>query len=281
MKCFITDSGYDLPIDISLPYELKVLPLRLYIKEKEYEDKKSISSKELYEMQLKGEMATTSLPKPDVIEETIRECSKNNEKVYVVTISAKLSNTHDLVKNIVSSMGVKNVVVLDSKTACIKQGYVILRAMEHVKNGKELTQEDIDRFVRESFLVFLVPTLEYLYKGGRIGKAKALLGKMLSLKPILTTDNEGEVDSIATVRSMDSGINTMQSIVNKFVNDNALGDDYTVIGACTTESTRVYLDKLILPYKNNVIGTTNIGSAIAAHVGPEAFGLIVGKGVRF
>ncbi|MFN3692255.1 MAG: DegV family protein [Fervidobacterium sp.] len=281
MRCFITDSGYDLSSKVSLPYDLKIIPLRVYIGEQEYEDKQNISAEKLYENQLKGLVATTSLPKPEVIERTIRESAKNYEEVYIITISSKLSNTHDLIKNIVSSMNVKNVTVLDSKTACVKQGYVILRAMEHVKNGNKLRQEDIDRFVKESFLVFFVPTLEHLYRGGRIGKAKALIGKMLSLKPILTTDDEGEVSSVATTRSIDSGVNTMQSLVNKFLETNNFEYDFTIIAAYTIETMKNHLEKLVQPYAKNVLDVTNIGPAISAHVGPEAFGLVVGKGVHF
>jgi len=277
---FITDSGFDLPESIKLPFELKVLPLRVFLKEKEYEDKHTIDAKELYQLEISGELATTSLPRPEVIENTIKESVQKSEKVFIITISSKLSNTHDLVKSIVSSLNYKNVEIFDSKTACIKQGYVLLRAMQQVKETGVLTQVDIDRYVNESLLVFLVPTLDYLYKGGRIGKAKALIGKMLSLKPILTTDNEGEVNTLGTSRSIDSGISTMQNLVNKFLESNGFLDDYSVIGGYTIEDTQKYVSKLVEPYKKSVLGLTNIGSAIAAHVGPEAFGLVVGKGVH-
>ncbi|MFN6991471.1 MAG: DegV family protein, partial [Fervidobacterium sp.] len=178
-------------------------------------------------------------------------------------------------------MNVKNVTVLDSKTACVKQAYVILRAMEQVKNGNSLAQGDIDRFVKESFLVFFVPTLEHLYRGGRIGKAKALIGKMLSLKPILTTDDEGEVNSVATTRSIDTGINTMQLLNNNFLKNNKLENDFSIIAAYTIETMKTHLEKLVQPYAKNVLDITTVGSAISAHIGPEAFGLVVGKGVHF
>ncbi|MCX7653905.1 MAG: DegV family protein [Fervidobacterium sp.] len=280
MYIFITDSGYDLPNDVKLPFELKVLPLRVFLKEKEYEDKVTIDANELYRLELAGELATTSLPKPEVIESTIKESAARSEKVFIITISAKLSNTHDLIKNVLSSLKFNNVEIFDSKTACIKQGYVLLRAMEHVKQTGVLTQRDIDRFVDESLLVFLVPTLDYLYRGGRIGKAKALIGKMLSLKPILTTDNEGEVNTLGTTRSIEAGINTMQNIINKFLEAKNLSNDYSVIGAYTIPETKKYAEKLSEFYKKQLIGLTNIGSAIAAHVGPEAFGLVIGKGVH-
>ncbi|MGC8903293.1 MAG: DegV family protein [Fervidobacterium sp.] len=277
---FITDSGCDLPENLKLPFELKVLPLRVYLEKQEYEDKFNINAKELYEFELGGKIATTSLPKPERIKITIEESARESDKVFVITISEKLSNTHDLIKNIVSSMNLKNVYVFDSKSASVKQGYIILRAMEHVKNGYSLTQNDIDKFEQESLLAFLVPTLEYLHKGGRIGKAKAFIGKMLSLKPILTTDSDGEVNTLGTARSMESGISSIQSIMNRFLESNGFSNDFSIIGAYTIDSMKQHIEKLLSPYKKNLLGLTNVGSAIAAHVGPEAFGVVIGKGVH-
>jgi len=136
MITFITDTGCDLPDNLKLAYELKFLPLRVYVKGREYEDKVTISPKKLYDLELQGEVASTSLPKPEVIEKTIEDASKNSERVYVITISSKLSNTHDLILSIVNNINVKNVTVLDSKTASIKQAYVVLKAMEVLRKKK-------------------------------------------------------------------------------------------------------------------------------------------------
>ena len=281
MYTFITDSGYDLP-EMVLPYELKVLPLRVFVGDKEFEDKIDIQADQVYQYQLSGQLPTTSLPKPDFVERTILEASEKSDHVYVLLISAKLSNTYDVVKNVVENMKVKNVTVLDTRSACVKQGYVILRAMEKVMKTGTLTQEDVNKFSNESTLIFLVPTLEYLYKGGRIGKAKALFGKVLNIKPILTIDEEGEVNSLATVRTIESGIKSIKEAAKKFLEKIGSEKSYSVIGAFTTQKMRENLEKILDGnFKNRLLGSATIGSAIAVHVGPEAFGIVVGKSINF
>jgi len=281
MVTFITDSGCDLPAGINLPFELKILPLRVYVRNEEYEDKVTLNPEELYRIELQGEVATTSLPKPKAVERVLKEASESSEKVYVITISSKLSNTYDLVQSVVSSLGAKNIVVLDSKTASIKQGYVLLKAMELVRKNGNLTQKDIDKAVENSQLVFFVPTLEYLYKGGRIGKAKAFIGKLLNIKPILTTDNEGEVNTLGIVRTLESGVSSMAKIAQDFVNQKGIARHYSIIGGFTIESMKNYLDKLIANFDEKAVpGISNIGAAIAAHVGPEAFGMVIGEKVE-
>ncbi|WP_448374604.1 DegV family protein [Fervidobacterium sp.] len=282
MVTFISDTGCDITKNIKLPYELKFLPLRVYVKGKEFEDKVTISPEELYSFELQGEVASTSLPKPDTIERVIKDAAENSERVYVITISSKLSNTYDLILNIVNNMNVKNVTVLDSKTASIKQGYVVMKAMEILTRKGSLTQADINRIVENSLLVFFVPTLEYLYRGGRIGKAKAFFGKLLNIKPVLTTDDEGEVNTLATVRSMEMGISTMANLASNFAKNKGFANSYSVIGGYTIDSMKSYLEKLIGNFDNSsILGTSSIGAAIAAHVGPEAFGMVIGERIQF
>ncbi|MGC9795970.1 DegV family protein [Fervidobacterium riparium] len=281
MVTFITDTGCDIPKALNLPYEVEYLPLRVFLKNQEYDDKVTITPEELYNDELKGELASTSLPRPEIIEKRIKGAAEKSEYVYVITISAKLSNTHDLIKNIVNSLNLKNVKVLDSKTASIKQAYVLLKAMEYVQKRDNLTQAVIDSIVSNSLLVFYVPTLEYLYKGGRIGKAKALLGKVLNIKPILTTDNEGEVSTLATARSVELAISSMANLAKNFVQSKGLENSYSIVGGYTIGSTKVNLERLLSNFStSSVIGSSTIGSAIAAHVGPEAFGLVIGERIE-
>ncbi|MGC9771943.1 DegV family protein [Fervidobacterium islandicum] len=282
MVTFVTDSGCDLPKNVSLPFDLKFLPLRVYVRNKEYEDKVTLMPEELYKMELEGEVATTSLPKVNAVEMVLKNAAESSEKVYVITISSKLSNTYDLVQSVANSIGSKNIVVLDSKTASIKQGYVVLKAMELVRKKGSLTQADVDKIIENSLLVFFVPTLEYLYRGGRIGKAKAFFGRLLNIKPILTTDVEGEVNTLGTVRTLESGVSSMVKIAKSFISEKSFADNYSVIGGFTITSMSSYLEKLLAGFdEKTIIGVSNIGAAIAAHVGPEAFGVVVGEKIEF
>lgn len=277
MVTFVTDSGYDFP-NIRLPFDFKLLPLRVYIGEREFLDKVTIQATDVYKVQREGGFPTTSLPSPENIERTLREASLSSDEVYILTISSKLSNTYSVIKSMVSELNLSNVKVLDTKSACIKQGYVVWRAMKHYEKYGSLSQEDVDNFNREVILLFLVPTLDYLYKGGRIGKAKALIGKLLSIKPILTVDEEGEVSSVATCRSIDAGVKVMYEIAQRFLKERSIQDNFIAVGAYTVPSMKPPIDKLAKFFGSKFVGSTTIGSAIAAHVGPEAFAIVIGRG---
>ncbi len=274
---FISDTGVDYPAGAVFPFELKTIPLRVYIDEKEYNDKLDIDTEKIYKALVEGRKVATSMPNPEIAEKVFRECAKNYERVLAITISSKLSNTNENFQLIVQKLreeGINNIEVFDSKTASIKQYYVILRAMEHLKETGNLTQSDIDRLVDEGKLYFYLPTLEYLERGGRIGKAKALLGKILSIKPILTTDNEGEVSALASVRTFEKGIEALQNMIEDFAKDNK---EFLVIAGFISETSKKNVSRVVEPFLENIAGFVKIGPAIGVHVGPDVFGILVGK----
>lgn len=275
---FVVDSGYDLP-DLELPFKPEVLPLRVYLGEKEYNDKVDIRSDEIYEAQRSGQMATTSLPAPEIAERMLRKLSEQFERVFLLTISSKLSNTYSVLKGMVETLKLRKVEVLDSKAASVKQGYVLWRAMRHFESTGRLTQEDIDGFAKDVLLVFFVSTLEYLYKGGRIGKAKALLGKLLNIKPLLTVNDEGEVDVLGTSRSLDGGVRMMVEKAKSFLEKAGFAGNFLAFGAYTVEEMKIYALRALegLGVKPSERLVTNIGAVISAHVGPEAFAVVVGR----
>lgn len=172
-----------------------------------------------------------------------------------------------------TNLKLKNVRVLDSKSASVKTTYILYRTIHKVENGKVVDQEMVDTFVRECQLIFCVTSLEYLERGGRIGKANALLGKLLKIKPILSTDEEGYTVSLDTARTMENCVEKMkklsQSFMEKFTNS-------IVIAGYGVESVKPYLQKLVEGF--NIHSVVRIGPAITAHVGPEVFGLAVGRG---
>ncbi len=274
---FVSDSGIDYPKGTLFPYELRTIPLRVYIDEKEYNDKIDINTEVIYKALIEGKKVATSMPNPEISEKVFRDCAKNYDRVIAITISSKLSNTNENFQLIVEKLkeeGIRNIEVLDSKTASIKQYYVILRAMEHLKKTGKLTQSDINNFVEEGKLYFYLPTLEYLERGGRIGKAKALLGKLLSIKPILTTDTEGEVSAVTSVRTLEKGIETLQNMISDFSKDN---NEFIVVAGFISEISKKNVSRVVEPFLANSSGFVKIGPAIGVHVGPDVFGILVGK----
>jgi len=270
---YIFDSSVDFQPDLTFDVPTDFFPLRVYVDEKEYIDKVTITDEEFCSKCLSGAKVSTSQPLMENMREKLVEHSRNYDNVYVVTISQKLSGTCDTIKSIVESNKLKNVTVLDSKSGSVKTTYVLYRVINAAENGVKVTQEMVDAFVRESLLVFTVTSLEYLERGGRIGKAKALIGKLLKIKPILSTDEEGYTISLDTSRTIEGCIEKMKNLALKFAQNI---ENPIVIGGYGVSSMKPYLDKLLQGF--NVHSIARIGPAIAAHVGPEVFGLVIGRG---
>uniref|UniRef100_A0A7C5RJA3 DegV family protein n=1 Tax=Fervidobacterium thailandense TaxID=1008305 RepID=A0A7C5RJA3_9BACT len=272
-RIYLFDSSADFDERVGFGAPVDVLPLRVYINDKEYKDKVDITNDEFYSYCQSGAKLRTSQPAQNDIEGKLLKYSKDYETVYVVTISSKLSGTYDSVRNCVKNHKLKNVHVLDSKSASAKTTYVLYRTIHEAENGKVVNQEMVDTFIKESLLIFTVSSLEYLERGGRIGKAKALLGKLLKIKPILSTDEEGYTVSVDTARTMENCIEKMRKLIYTFTEKVA---NPVVIAGYGVESMKSYLQKLIEGFK--IHSMVRIGSAITAHVGPEVFGVAIGRG---
>ncbi|MGQ9856152.1 MAG: DegV family protein [Fervidobacterium sp.] len=272
-RIYVFDSSADFQKDIDFGVPTDVLPLRVYVDDKEYIDKVTITDEEFYKYCLSGAKVTTSQPNQQMIKEKLTKYSKEFDEVYVVTISQKLSGTYDTVQSIIENEKLKNVTLIDSKSGSVKTTYVLYRVIDAAENGVKVTQELADEFIKDSLLVFTVSSLEYLERGGRIGKAKALLGKLLRIKPILSTDEEGYTISLGMERTHEGCISKMRQLAEEFARKVS---NPIVMGGYGVSEMKTYLDKLLQGF--NVHSIARIGPAISAHVGPEVFGLVVGRG---
>jgi len=270
---YLFDSSVDYQSNLEFSVPMDVLPLRVYIDDKEYIDKITISDEQFYDFALSGAKLGTSQPNPEMMRQKIVKYSKEYENVYIVTISQKLSGTYDTISSIIQNERLRNVTLLDSKSGSVKTTYVLYRVINAVENGVKVTQDIVDNFVKESLLVFTVSSLEYLERGGRIGRAKALIGKLLKIKPILSTDDDGYTTSLGMERTHEGCINKMRTLTKDFIGKI---ENPIIIGGYGVASMKQYLDKLLEGF--TVHSVARIGPAIAAHVGPEVFGLVVGRG---
>ncbi|MFN3691632.1 MAG: DegV family protein [Fervidobacterium sp.] len=270
---YLFDSSVDFQQDLKFQVPTDIFPLRVYVDEKEYIDKLTITDEEFYQKCLSGAKVSTSQPSLDEMRRKLLKYSKEYENVYVITISQKLSGTFDTISSVIASEKLNNVTVLDSKSGSVKTTYVLYRVINAAENGIKVTQELVNTFVKESLLLFTVSSLEYLEKGGRIGKAKALIGKLLKIKPILTTDEEGYTSSVDVSRTLDGCISKIRENAFKFMKNIS---NPVVIGGYGVSTMKPYLDKLLEGF--NVHSIARIGPAIAAHVGPEVFGFVIGRG---
>lgn len=197
----ITDSCSDIPEDLKVKYNIYVLPLLIICKDGEYRDGIDITAKDIYE-KLKTELPKTSTPKGEEIEYLFTDLKKKGyKKAIAVMLSGGLSGTANHVRLAAEESDLE-ICVVDSKTGSIGTGAIALQAAIWLEEGMKYVQlcEKVTELCRHTHVFFSIDTLEYLQKGGRIGKAAAMVGTALNIKPILSFEKEGEICMAAKVR---------------------------------------------------------------------------------
>lgn len=196
----VTDSTADLPQEIREQHGVEMVPLKIHFGEETLLDSVTVQSDEFYtKLAQSNAMPTTSQPSPVEFLEVYKRLLEEDPDTCIISIhiSSALSGTYQsavLAKSLLEEEG-ENIVIVDSKSASSGLGMLVLAAAEAAAAGKSLQEcENLALELRNHTQVyFLLDTLEYLHKGGRIGKASALVGSLLHIKPILSIDQGGEV----------------------------------------------------------------------------------------
>lgn len=202
----LADSCCDLPQTIARERGFFLVPLRILTCDGEYADGVDIFSSDVYQRLEAGETPKTSLPLGDTVERTldaIREAGY--EKVLALMLSSGLSGTCNLLRVAAEQRTDLDIAVFDTKSGSLGVGMVIFQLLEDIDGGMswtELVQTRTPQLLANTFPFFSVDTLEYLRRGGRIGRITAMAGTMLNIKPILSFAEDGQLSSVAKVRGI-------------------------------------------------------------------------------
>ena len=215
----LTDSCADLPPGAVEEYgNIFVLPLRILCADGEYADGVNIRGADIYRRLKAGELPQTSLPAGEQVERVFRRiAAEGYDGVIAVMLSGGLSGTYNLVRLAAEECGdFLPVRAFDSVSGSLGEGMTVLQLAEDIRAGMdwtELTERRAPRLIAGTFPFFSVDTLEYLQKGGRIGKVTATAGTLLQIKPIITFAADGQLQSIAKVRGRNLVIRKLIELV--------------------------------------------------------------------
>lgn len=269
----VLDSTADFPDAGDRFSNWRVVPLYVRFGADSYRDYVDIGPAEFYE-RLRGaeELPTTSQPTPQDFGAAYEELA-GLERVFVLTVSAKLSGTYASAQQAAEETGGR-VRVIDTATASAAiamLGLAIQRRLEQGTTDEEV-DELVSRFKRETGLVFTLDTLEYLAKGGRIGRAAGWAGQLLNIKPILTLA-DGEVLPLKRVRGNRKAI---QEFASAFRDGTVDGPGLRVgIAHAEAPDRMAALETLVRdvrPQAEIEVATT-LGPVVGTHAGPGTVGL--------
>jgi DegV family protein with EDD domain len=201
---------------------LRVVPLHVLFEGEDILDHVGISGHDFYErLKLAPALPTTSQPTPGEFLRAYEDLA-GYDRIYSLHLSRKLSGTYQSAIQAAGVAGADRIRLVDTETASLAVGMLTLaieRRLERGTSDAEL-EELIDRFKRDNGVVFTVGTLEYLQKGGRIGKAQALAGALLSVKPILSVE-EGVVVPVGRVRGRQKALAEFRRVFEQATADRA------------------------------------------------------------
>ena len=269
----VLDSTADVPEAPGRFPNWRIVPLYVRFGDESFRDYVELGPADFYaRLRTAAELPTTSQPTPQDFLDAYEELSAY-ERIYTLAISSKLSGTFGSGRTAAEELGGDRVRMVDTSTASAAIAMLALAIQRRLEAGT--TDEDVDalveRYKRENGLLFTVDTLEFLAKGGRIGRAKAMAGQLLTIKPILTIA-DGEVLPVKRVRGNQKA---MQEFVNEFT-DETVDNPGLRIGIAHAEAPEraEALRKMVRaerPHAEIEIVTT-LGAVVGTHAGPGTVG---------
>ncbi|CAL7886280.1 DhaL domain-containing protein [Fusobacterium necrophorum subsp. funduliforme] len=276
----VTDSASDLTPELMKGYDIHIIPLRLKIGDKNYEDGVTITRKEFWNRILREKiLPKTSQPSPAELHRLYQNLfDKGYESIITILLSSKLSGTQQASKIAKEMIGNdKEIYIVDSKAVTFAEAHQVLEAARLVKEGAS-TKAILERLYElqdQMKIYFAVNDISYLQKGGRIGRASSIIGGLLKVKPILKLE-DGEVTLETKVIGERGALSYMEKLIKNEGKKNSI-ILYTAWGGSNQELHNADILKKTSEDSRKIEHRSRfeIGPTIGSHSGPVyGFGMI-------
>lgn len=272
----VTDSTADLPKDLAAKYGITVVPLKVIFNDDEpLRDGVDINTEQFYRRLVeKKEYSRTSQPAPAEFYKVFKDLTSDGSSVVSLHLSSCLSGTCQSAQMARDMLPGADIEVIDSKLASMGHGMIALEAARAAGEGK--SKDEILGIVRHmisgAMLYFIVDTLEYLARGGRIGKAQALLGNILNIKPILYL-KDGIVHPLEKIRGRAKAIERLSQIIEEKAGKRRV--KCSLVHGLDPEGMKQLYQKIVPLLHCDEPVCSTLGAVIGTHTGPAVLGIIV------
>ena len=272
----ITDSTADLPPALAEELGITVVPLNVHFGTEVYRDGVEITADEFYRrLVTASRLPTTSQPTPGDFLSAYDEMGQTTDEILSVHISAKLSGTMNSATQAREEYGGESrIEIIDSLQGSMGLGMLAIAAAEAARRGGSL--DDVVTETRAAIpkvgFIGLVDTLEYLEKGGRIGKAQAFVGSLLRIKPLLTI-RDGEAHPLERARTRAKGVDRMCELVQAEMPLKDLAVVYTT----TPDEARALAQRLQSYLPQGEVILSQVGPVVGTYLGPGVLGVAFRK----
>ena len=272
----VTDSACDLTTEVAFALNIDVVPLSIRFGNEEFVDRKDLTPQEFWKrVAASPVLPETAAPSPGAFEEVFRAAAaRGNDAVVCIMLSSTLSATIGAAQ--LASTAVADqipVTVVDSLSITMGQGTMVRIAAEMARAGADAASiVAATESLRSRTRVYgALDTLDNLKKGGRIGGAQALIGSLLSIKPIIDISS-GAVEELGKQRTRSKALSMLVDLVDKAKKQYGTVENVAVMHGDAPDSDNiVQLLSAVFPRENIVVG--QIGAVIGTHGGPRVVGI--------
>ena len=271
----VTDSTAYLPDEMIHEHDIRVVPLYVHFGTEAFKEGVELSNEEFYKrLKEAPELPTTSQPSAGEFHSVFEPLVAAGHEVIVLTISSKISGTWNSAMAAKEMLSDAPISVVDSLSTSVGLHLMVDAAVQAAAAGatREEIVEQIEQIKEKMQIFFVVDTLEYLAKGGRIGNGKAFLGTLLKVKPILVLQ-EGAIEPLEQVRSKRKATARMLELVEEYVGGSGNSSKVAVTHALVPQDAETISQELIgrLGCDQPLMG--ELGPVIGTHTGPGMVGI--------
>ena len=270
----VTDSTAYLPPELIARYGIGIVRLKVLFGPEAYAEGVDISNEEFYgKLTAASTLPTTSQPSVGDFLQVYGEAAREGVPILSIHISSKLSATISTALTAKSELPQAQIEVVDSLSTGMGLGMVVLAAARAADEGQPLSQirAAAEKVIRSMNLFFVVDTLEYLHKGGRIGGAAALVGTVLRIKPVLYL-KEGQIEVLAKVRTKRRALKRLLELAEERV-PRGTSVHVAVIHAQAMEEALALEKEVRAGFNCAQMYLSELGPVIGTHAGPRSVGL--------
>ncbi len=268
----VTDSTADLSRDVTADLKIDVIPLTISFGEESFRDGVDIDADTFYErLQREPELPKTSQPPPALFQHAYEHLISQGE-VVSVHLSHKFSGTVTTAQSIAQQVAPDKISVVDSGSVSLGLGLCVIAAARAAERGatRDECVASAERVARGLHVAVAFETLEYLRRGGRIGRARAFLGSLLRLKPILTVQ-DGEAAPLTRARSRAKAMDELIALCSRY----APVSDIAVASTTTPDDAALLAERAQAEAPAARVMLGRFGPVLGVHGGPGMLGIAV------
>ena len=274
MTIIVADTTCGLPRDMLAQRGVPLIPQVVMFGEESFHDDKELNTAAfLQKLKASKKLPKTAAPEPPLYYPIFEEAKVHGESVVVVAPTSKASGTVRSAQTAVAEFPGVDIRVVDTLTISCNLGSLVLVADDMAKAGKSADEivDKLDYLIPRGKLYFLVDTLEYLAKGGRIGGAKRLLAELLEVKPILQV-KDGQIEAFEQQRTKKRALARLVEVVAEQCKG-GVDAHLCVLQVEAEEEAKALVEELKAKVPVSNIPIYNLPPAIVVHAGPKAMGV--------